>query len=125
MDWRGIELAVPVFEVAMLVVPVYAFITNLSRVKRGFLTKSRALRRHASLAITPVILYVLFFIALGGFEELTNVGVITEGLARSFVILVGLGLAVWLFSTIAFSVALVIGKTQPPPPNNAAGADGV
>ena len=118
MDWRGIEWAVPVFEVVMLVLPVYAFITFYRRVKRGVLKKSRALWRYASLVITPIILNVLFFFALVGFEELTHIGVITEGLARSFLILVGLGLTIWLVSILVFVVALVFIKSQPSSPNS-------
>jgi hypothetical protein len=118
MDWRGIEWAVPVFEVVMLVLPVYAFITFYKRVKHGVLKKSRALWRYASLVIAPIILYVLFFFALVGFEELTHIGVITEGLARTILILVGLGLTIWLVSILVFGVALVFIKSQPSSPNN-------
>ena len=117
MDWRGIEWAVPVFEVVMLLLPVYAFITFYRRVKRGVLKKLRALWRYASLVITPIILYVLFFFALVGLEELTHIGVITEGLARSFFILVGLGFTIWLVSILVFGVALVFIKSQPSSPN--------
>ena len=117
MDWQGIEWAVPVFEVVMLVLPVYAFITFYRRVKRGVLKKLRALWRYASLVITPIILYVLFIFALVGLEELTHIGVITEGLARSFFILVGLGFTIWLVSILVFGVALVFIKSQPSSPN--------
>ena len=116
MDWRGIEWAVPVFEIVMIVLPVYAFITFRRRIKRGVLEKSRALWRYASLVITPVILYVLFFFALVGFEELTHISVITEGIARTFLILVGLGLTIWIVSILAFGVALVFVKNQPSSP---------
>ena len=117
MDWRGIEWVVPVFAIVMIVLPVYAFITFHRRVKRGTLVKSRALWRYASLVITPIILYVLFFFALVGFEELTHISVITEGIARTFLILVGLGLTIWIVSILAFGVALVFVKNQPSSPN--------
>jgi polyferredoxin len=107
----------------MLVLPVYAFITFYRRVKRGVLKKSRALWRYASLVITPIILYVLFFLALVGFEELTHISVITEGLARTILILVELGLTIWLVSILLFGVALVFIKSQPSSPNKAAAPD--
>jgi len=117
MDWQGIDWAVPVFEVVMLGLPVYGFITFYRRLKRGVLKKSRAFRRYALLVITPLILYVLLFFALVGFEELTAIGVITEGLARSFPISVGLGLATWLASLIVFGVALVFIRIPPSQPD--------
>lgn len=112
MDWRGIEWAVAVFELVMIILPVYAFITLYRRIKRGVLEKSRALWRYACLVIAPIIFYVLFFFVLVGLEELTHIGVITEGLARTFPILVGLGLAIWLVSILVFGVALVFVKNQ-------------
>lgn len=119
MDWRGIEWAVPVFEVVMLVLPVYASIAFLRRIKRGLLKKSRAFWCYASLVITPIILYVLFFFTLVGFEKLTHISVITEGLARSFFILVGLGLSIWLVSILVFGVVLVFIRSQQTSPKNA------
>ena len=113
MDWQGIEWAVPVFEVVMLALPVYAFITLYRRVKGGVLKKSRAMWRYASIVIAPIILYVLFFFALVGFEALSHINVITEGLARTILILIGLGLAIWLVSIIVFGVTLVFIKSQP------------
>jgi hypothetical protein len=113
MDWQGIEWAVPVFEVVMLALPVYAFITLYRRVKGGVLKKSRAMWRYASIVIAPISLYVLFFFALVGFEALSHINVITEGLARTILILIGLGLTIWLVSIIVFGVTLVFMKSQP------------
>ena len=113
MDWQGIEWAVPVFEVVMLALPVYAFITLYRRVKGGVLKKSRAMWRYASIVIAPIILYVLFFFALVGFEALSHINIITEGLARTIIILIGLGLTIWLVSIIVFGVTLVFIKSQP------------
>ena len=113
MDWQGIEWAVPVFEVVMLALPVYAFITLYRRVKGGVLKKSRAMWRYASIVIAPIILYVLFFFALVGIEALSHINIITEGLARTILILIGLGLTIWLVSIIVFGVTLVFIKSQP------------
>ena len=120
MDWRGIEWVVPVFEVTMIVLPVCVFIIFYRRVKGGVLKKSRALWCYASLVITPIILYVLFFFALVGLEELTHIGVTTEGLARTNFILVGLGFTIWFVSTLGFGVTL---RTGPPILEPLRGAD--
>ena len=124
MDWRGIEWVVLVFEATMIVLPVYAFIIFYKRVKGGVLKKSSALWRYTSLVVAPIILYILFFLALVGFEELTHIGLTTEGLARANFILIGLGISIWLVSTLVFGVMLMFIKSQPSSPNNATGADG-
>ena len=119
----GIELAVPIFEVVMLALPVYGFITFYKRIKRGVLKKSRAFQRYAFLVISPIILYALLFFAMVGFEELTHIDVITEGLARSFLILVGLGLTTWLASILVFAVVLAFIKTPPSSADNSLESD--
>lgn len=116
MDWQGIEWAAPIFEIVMIVLPIYGFITLYRRTKRGALRKSRALLRYGSLVIVPIILYILFFSALVGFEELTRISVVPEGLARTFPLLVGLGVTICIVSTIAFGVALMFIKNQPTAP---------
>jgi chromate transport protein ChrA len=118
MDWRGIELAVPVYEILMLVVLVYAFITFYRRVKCGVLEKSGALWRYVLFVSTPIILIVLLFFTLVGFEELTHIGAITEGLARTILILVGLGLSIWLVSILIFGITLAFIKCHSSIPNS-------
>ncbi len=113
MDWQGIEWVVPIFEVIMLALPVYAYITFYRRVKCGVLKKSRALWSYASLVITPILLHILFFFVLVGLEEITHKSVITEGLSRTLPLLVGLGFAIWLIAMFVFGVTLVIIKSQP------------
>lgn len=107
MYWQGTEWAVPIFEMVVVVLPIYVFVTLYRRVKRGVLNKSGALWRYSTLVIIPTILYVLFFFALVGIEELTHIGLVAEGLGRSFLILVGLGIAIWFVSTLVFSTALL------------------
>ncbi len=112
MDWHGIEWAVPLYEIMMIVVPVYAFITVRRRVKQGVSGKFRALLRYAFLVLVPIILYVFFFFGLIGFENLTHSSIISEGLARTVLLLVGSGLAIWIVSTLVFGLSLVFMKKQ-------------
>lgn len=114
MEWRGIEWAVPVFEMVMLVFPCFAFVVFYRRVQRGVLKKSGALWRYAAWVVAPVIGYALFFFTLVGIEEVTRMSVLTEGLARSFLLLVGMGVAIWLISTLAFVITLLFVKNKLP-----------
>ena len=111
MVWQGIEWVLLLYGLAMLVLPVYAFIALLRRVKRGMLAKVRAFWYYAGLVVAPVIFYVLFFLALAGIWEIARISLITEGLGRSFLPVTGLGLMIWLVSSIIFGVALAFIKS--------------
>ena len=106
MDWQGIEWVIPVYEVLMLLVPVCGFIVFRRRVKHKVLTKARAFLYYTGLVISPVAIYTIFFLGLVGLEEVSQAAIITEELARSSLILIGLGLVVWLVSLIIFGMAL-------------------
>lgn len=120
MYWQGIEWALAVYWLAMLVLPIYAFIIFRRRVKRGMLTKIRAFWYYVGLVVAPVISYILFFLGLIGIEEVTHFGLTSEGLGRSFLLVVGLGVIVWLVSSVVFGVVMAFTKstTSPNPPLN-------
>lgn len=113
MDWQGIEWAVPVFELAMIVLPIYAFVKLYRSTKRGARSKSRALLRYAFLAGTPTVLCVVSFFVIVGIEDLTVISIISEGLARTFPLLAGLGCMVWIVSTLIFGAAIAFIKDRP------------
>lgn len=113
MDLRGLEWAVPAFEIVMLVLPVYAFVVFYRRVKYRALKKTSALWLYASVVIAPIILYTLFFFLLAGLEELTHISLISEELSRSLLILVALGVAIWSISILAFGLTLMFLRCEP------------
>ena len=112
MDWQGIEWALPVYEVVMLGMPIYAFITLRRRVKRGMLSKVRAFWYYVGIVAAPIIFYVVFFLGLMGIEEVAHVGLITEGLGRSFLLVTGLGIIIWLVASIIFGIVMTFTKSE-------------
>jgi len=106
MDWRGIEWVLPLYWISMIIVPTIAFITLFLRVKRGVMKKFRAIRYFAGIAIIPIILYGLFFLLLLGLEEVAQINIVTEELARSLFVVMGIGFIIWLLSLIIFGVTL-------------------
>jgi hypothetical protein len=106
VDLQGTEWIIPVYEVLMLVVPVIGFIALRRRVKRQLLTTRRAFMHYAGLVISPVAMYLIFFLGLVGLEEVSKTAIVSEGLARSLPLLSGLGLLVWLQSMIVFGIAV-------------------
>ena len=119
MGWRGIEWVVPVYEILMVLVPVYGFIVFRRRVKHKVLSKARAFLYYTGLVISPVATYAVFFLCLVGIEEVARTAIITEGLARSVLILTGFGLIVWLVSLIIFGLALMFISSLASSPNQA------
>ena len=107
MDWRGIEWIIPAYEVSMLLVPVPAFVIFRRRCKDRVLTKVRALACYAGAVISPVVIYTVLLFVLVGADEVAGTAMITEGLARSAPVLIGLGLAVWLVATAVFGAMLL------------------
>ncbi len=107
MDWL-----IPVYELAMLIVPVYAFIVLRRRVKRMTMEKTRAFWLYVGYVIAPVLLFGLFFLTLVGVEEITGYAIIGEGLARGFLILVALGVSIWLLAIAIFGMNLLLARNK-------------
>ncbi len=118
MEWRGTEWIIPVYEVVMLVLPVCGFIALRRRVKRNVFTKARAFWYYTGFIISPVALYALIFLGLVCLEEVTRMSLVTEELARSFLILMGLGLVIWVVFSIIFGITLTFirGSSSSPDP---------
>ncbi len=118
MDLHGIEWVLLLYELTMLVLPVYGLVSLRRHVKYGALGKLRAFGYYTGLIISPVIAYVLFFLALVGLEQVSRIAFVTEGLSRSLVIVLALGLAIWLISSIVFGLTLVFIKRSTPEPQS-------
>jgi hypothetical protein len=116
MAWQGIEWAVPVFGLSTLVLPIFVAVVYYRRAKSAALSRLSALGRYAALVASPIFAYVLFFFGLVVLEELTGSGLISEGLGRSFLLLVGFGLVVWIGSVLSFGAILLFWKPRPTPP---------
>lgn len=112
MDWRGVEWVIPLYELAMLVVPIYGFVALRRRVKRRTLAKLRAFSYYTGLVAAPIALYILFFFSLVAIDNVTQVGVISEGLARTLFLMVGFGLLIWLVSSILFGIVLAFTRNS-------------
>jgi len=93
-------------------VPTFIFITFFLRVKRGIMEKFRAIRYYAGIVIIPILLYGIFFFVLVSLEQVAQIDLVTEELARSFFLVIGIGLIIWLVSLLIFSVTLAFLRRQ-------------
>ena len=99
---------------AIVAVPIAVLFMALRRVRTGRIGKLKAIALYGLAALSPTVLYVAFFFALVGIEELTGAALIAEEIGRSFLIVVGFGLLVWLLVLIPFAVLIVATKSRPP-----------
>ncbi len=91
---------------AIVGVPIMICRAALGRVRAGRTGKLKALVLCGLAALSPTALYVAFFFAMVGIEELTGAALIAEGIGRSFLIIVAFGLLVWLLVLIPFTVLI-------------------
>ena len=94
------------FLAAFLAVPVAVFLKAQRGVRIGRMSKSKAVLLYGLGSLSPTVLYVALFFSLVGIEELTGAALIAEEIGRSFLIVVGLGLAVWLLALIPGAVLI-------------------
>ena len=97
---------------AIVGVPVLILLKALGRVRAGRTSKLKAFVLGGLAALAPTALYVAFFFALVGIEELTGAALIPEEAGRSFLIVVGLGLAVWLLALVPCAVLIVRARAR-------------
>ena len=109
--WQVIYLGMVL---AFVAVPIALFRAALRRVRAGRTGKLKALAVFGLAALSPTALYVALFFALVGLEELTGEALIAEEIGRSFLIVVGFGLLVWLLALIPYAVRIVRARVRAP-----------
>lgn len=90
----------------ILLIPIVVFARQIQQVQRGTRRKFRGATLFFSYSILPVLTYALVFIVLVGVEELTRLPVMTEGFARTLLLVVGIGSAEVLLLTVIFAIAV-------------------
>src|SRR5581483_7731764 len=107
-----VEWILLLYELAIVVVPVYGVVWLRRRLKRGAIKRLRAFGYYAGLVLAPVVVYTLLFLALVGIERAFGVPLITDELARALASILGLGLAMWLIASVAFGCSLALSKND-------------
>ncbi len=97
---------------AIVGVPIAVLFMALRRVRAGRIGKLKAIALYGLAALAPTALYVAFFFSLVGLEELTGTALIAEGIGRTFLIVAGFGLLVWLLALIPFAVLIARARVR-------------
>jgi hypothetical protein len=99
------QLAAVLFWLIILI-PVGVFARQIQQVRRGTRRRSKGTILFFSYSILPVLTYGLVFLVLVGLEEFMGLSVITEGHARTLLLVVGIGSAEVLLLTLIFAAAV-------------------
>lgn len=90
----------------IILIPFGVFARQIQQVRRGTRGKFKGAILFFSYSILPVLAYGLVFLVLVGVEELTRLSVITEGFARTLLLVIGIGSAEVLLLTAIFAVTV-------------------
>ena len=90
----------------IILIPIGVFARQVQQVRRGTRRKCKGAILFFAYSILPVLTYGLVFLILVGVEDFTRLPVITEGLARTVLLVVGIGSAEVLLLTVIFAVAV-------------------
>lgn len=97
----------------IVLLPIGVLIWLIRRVRRGTLTKGRATLQFFFYSASPIVAYVSIFFALVAIEEMTDIALITEGYARSLLLIGGIGFAWVLLMTAVYGVVvLFVNRTK-------------
>lgn len=90
----------------IILIPVGVFARQIQQVRRGTRRRFKGATLFFSYSILPVLTYGLAFLVLAGVEEFAGLSVITEGFARTLLLVVGIGSVEVLLLTLIFAVAV-------------------
>jgi uncharacterized membrane protein (DUF485 family) len=105
------ESVLQLYQLAMLVLPVYGYVSLRKRIRYGELSKKRAALRYAGMVFAPMLAYAAVFLLAIGVETVLDVNLAREEIARSFSLAIALGLVVWLVSVTVFAVGMYFVKS--------------
>jgi uncharacterized membrane protein (DUF485 family) len=100
------ESILQLYQLAMVVLPVYGFVSLRKRIRYGGLSKKRAALRYAGMVFAPMLAYAAVFLLAIGVETILDANLASEEIARSFPLAIALGLVVWLVSVMVFAVGM-------------------
>jgi len=93
----------------LLIIVVSVFFWQFKRLKRGVVTKPKAIGLFAGYSFLPIVLYGVVFFILAGLEEVLDKAIIGELYARSLLfVLIGGSILVLISTAFFAAVAMVI-----------------
>jgi hypothetical protein len=100
------ETSVSLLICLMVLAPIAIFIRQFKQVRSGEQRKVQGTLLFFFYSIVPALVYIAVFASLVGLEEFMNVPQLSEGLARTFFLVVGILLVEALLLTGCFALAV-------------------
>ena len=108
----GVESLLQLYGLALVVLPVYGFVSLRKRIRFDSLPKVAALVRYVGIVLAPVVAYAGIFLLCAGLEEITSWHMISEESARTFPLAIAIGLLIGVLGLLVFSVGLLLLRTR-------------
>ena len=109
------ESVLQLYGMAMVVLPVVAFVSLRKRVRHEGLSRQAALTRYAAMVVMPVLAYAVVFALALGVETVAPLSLGAEEIGESVVLAVVLGVLVWLLALAVFALGLIFVRSAASP----------
>ena len=96
-----------VFILGIVALPVVAFRWQLRRIRGGVVNKLKGIGMYAVYAALPVASFVGLYLVIVGLEEMIDKSLLSEGMARSMIPVVGWGVIEVIVLTALFAVVVM------------------
>ena len=103
---------VQLYGMAMVVLPVIAFVSLRKRIRYEGMSRRGALARYAAQVVMPILAYGGLFALALGVEAVAPVSLVEKRVRESFALAIVLGALVWLLSITIFALGLMF--VRPP-----------
>ena len=102
-----LESLLQLYGMAMVLLPVVAFVSLRKRIRFEGIRRRSALARYAGTVILPVLVCAVVFVIARALESLTSMSLGAEGLRETFALAIALGVLVWLLGSSIFALGLM------------------
>ena len=106
------EALIPATLLLMVMVPIVSFVWLFRSVRAGRISKAKGIGLFALYAGLPTFIFIVVFFLLVGIEEMTQISLVSEGLARSFLPVSSIGCGLLVFAVIVFSILMMFVKLK-------------
>ena len=106
------ESVLQLYGLAMVISPVYGFVSLRKRIRDTSLSKWAAFLRYVAIVFVPIVAYAALFFLCLGVEEMLPLSLVSEEAARSFPLAVALGLLVCVLGSMIFSLGLAFVRVE-------------
>ncbi|MGD2141561.1 MAG: hypothetical protein PVH25_14280 [Burkholderiales bacterium] len=111
------ESVLQLYGLAMVILPVYAFVSLRKRIRHEHLSMQAALLRYIGLVIAPIATYACVYGLGWAIDAIVPFSVVPQEAIPGFVLAVVLGVLVWLLATATFLLSLIF-MQKPAGPNS-------